>query len=397
MPMAGFDCNTIFLEKLLELLKSDGGVTSLLTLLHYLLTQVMELEVNQITNAQLYEHSQAREAKRSGYRDRRFDSALGTCHLRVPKLRQGGYIPSFMKPRMRSDAALINVVEEAAINGVSTRKMEKLLQSLGIESISASQVSNMTERLNEEAKNFRKRSLAGHSYPVLWVDALYEHVRTGGKVLSMAVEIVCGVNEEGAREIIAIETMLTESESSYSQLFDSLMARGLSGVKLVISDAHPGLESAIRKKFVGASWQRCKVHFMRNVLAHIPNKEVETFAARLKEIWQSPTATKARLVAKELAQTYEKRYPKAIDVLMAGLEDSLSYYEFPGLDPKRISSTNMLERLNREARRRSSSVTVFPSPESYLKLMTMYLIEYSEDWGKHCYLNREAIQNLLSD
>lgn len=397
MPMVGSDYSTNFLEKLLGLLKSDGGVTNLLALLRFLLIQVMDLEVNQITNAQLYEHSQDREAKRSGYRDRRFDSSLGTLHLKIPKLRQGGYIPSFITPRMRSDAALITVVEEAAINGVSTRKMEKLLQSLGIESVSASQASKMTERLNEEAKNFRTRSLEEHSYPVLWVDALYERVRTGGKVVSMAVEIVCGVNEEGAREVIAIETMLTESESSYSLLFDSLIARGLSGVKLVISDAHPGLERAIRNKLVGASWQRCKVHFMRNVLAHVPNKEVSAFASELKAIWQAPTAAKARLVAQELAQTYEKRYPKAIAILLDGLENTLSYYAFPGLDSKRVSSTNMLERLNREARRRSSSVNVFPSQESYLKLMTMYLIEYSEDWGKYCYLNREAIQNLLSD
>lgn len=232
----------------------------------------------------------------------------------VPKVRQGGYVPFFVSNRKRSETALIQVVQEAFVNGVSTRKMEHLAKSLGIENLSRSQVSNMAKELDEQVESFRNRPLNSSRYPVLWVDALYEKVRYDGHVISMAIQVVCGVNEEGTREVLAIEPMLEESKESYTQLFDKLKERGLQMPSLVISDAHSGLIAAIQKNFPGASWQRCKVHFMRNILARIPHKSKESFAADLKQIWLAPDAKAARKRADSLTKEYEKRFPDAIRI-----------------------------------------------------------------------------------
>jgi len=323
---------------------------------------------------------------------------MGTMYLMVPKVRNGGYVPFFVTERKRSEAALIQVVQEAFVQGVSTRKMEKLARSLGIENLSRSQVSEMTKGLNDQVREFCSRSLADTRYPVIWTDALYEKVRFDGRVISMAVFIVCGVNEQGRREVLAVEPMLEESKESYSQLFQSLRRRGLKTPSLVVSDANKGLAAAIQENFPGASWQRCKVHFMRNILAHLPQKEKKSFAAQLKEIWSAPTAELARRRAEELAGQYGKRFPKAIEILMEGLEDSLAFYAFPELDARKISSTNMLERLNKEIRRRTNVVGIFPNPDSYLRLVATYLIEYAEDWSvSRAYLNPKSIQTLLQN
>ena len=231
---------------------------------------------------------------------------------------------------------------------------------------------------------------------MLWTDALYEKVRYDGRVVSMAVQLVCGVNEAGMREVLAVEPMLEESRESYAQLFAKLKERGLQTPALVISDAHAGLVAAIRECFLGASWQRCKVHFMRNILAHVPQKEKESFAAQLKEIWLAPSAELARQRAELLSEQYGKRFPRAIELLEDGLEDSLAFYAFPDLDARKISSTNMLERLNKEIRRRTNVVGIFPNKESYLRLVTTYLMEYADDWSvSRAYLNPKSIQTLL--
>jgi transposase-like protein len=315
----------------------------------------------------------------------------------VPKMRQGGYVPFFVSNRKRSEAALIQVVQEAFVNGVSTRKMERLAKSLGIENLSRSQVSNMAKELDEQVESFRNRSLADCRYPVLWVDALYEKVRYDGRVVSMAILLVCGVNETGTREVLAIEPMLEESRESYAQLFAKLKARGLQPPSLVISDAHAGLVAAIRECFSGASWQRCKVHFMRNILVHIPHRDKQAFATELKQIWLAPDAESARERAVALAEKYEKRFPQAIQTLEDGLEDSLQFFAFPVLDFRKISSSNMLERLNKEIRRRTRVVGIFPNPESYLRLVTTYLMEYAEDWSSaRAYLSAQSIHDALT-
>ena len=377
------------------LLKCMSEPDPMLSMLEWLCAQLMEAEVSGIVGAEKNTHNPSRSDYRCGYRPRRLDTRMGTMYLMVPKLRSRGYIPFFVTERKRSEAALIQVIQEAFVQGVSTRKMEKLARSLGIENLSRSQVSEMTKGLNEQVQDFRSRSLAGH-YPVIWTDALYEKVRVDGRIVSMAVLVACGVNAQGQREVLAVEPMMEESKESYSQLFQSLKQRGLETPSLVVSDANKGLIAAIRESFPGASWQRCKVHFMRNILAHVPQKEKYAFAAQLKEIWLAPSAELARQRAKQLSERYEKRFPKAIEILEEGLEDSLAFYAFPELDARKISSTNMLERLNKEIRRRTNVVGIFPNPDSYLRLVTTYLMEYAEDWSvSRAYLNPKSIQSLL--
>jgi putative transposase len=271
-------------------------------------------------------------------------------------------------------------IQEAYINGVSTRKIEKLAKSLGVDSISRSQVSEITKELNDQVAAFRNRPLE-KTYPVLWVDALYEKIRYNRHVRNMAVLVVIGVDESGHRDILAIEPMQEESEATYQALFEKLKDRGLKNVWLAVSDAHKGLVKVIQRSFVGCSWQRCKVHFMRNILAHVPAKGKSLFAEKLKQIWLQPDIESAKAYANALMDAYENQYPDAVDVLEAGLEDSLQFYGFERIDDRKISSTNILERLNREIRRRTSVVGVFPSLDSYVRLVTICLLEYSEEWS----------------
>ena len=372
-----------------------GTADPMLNMLEWLCSQMMETEISNKIGAEKHEQSQERTSHRCGFRTRRLDTRMGTMYLLVPKVRNGGYIPFFVTERKRSEAALVQVVQEAFVNGVSTRKMEKLAKSLGIESISRSQVSEMTKGLNEQAEDFRNRPLTSNAYPVLWVDALYEKVRYGGHVVSMAILLVCGVSEEGKREVLAIEPMLEESKESYKQLFEKLKERGLTKPSLIVSDAHKGLVAAIGECFPGASWQRCKVHFMRNILVHVPHKEKERFAGLLKGIWLTTDLATAKQRAQELADQYKEKCPKAVETLEEGLEDALTFLAFPKLDARKVSSNNMLERLNKEIRRRTRVVGIFPNPESYLRLITVYLMEYSEDWSvTRSYLSEESLKSL---
>ena len=368
----------------------------MLCMLEWLCSRMMEAEVSSKIGAEKHEQSQERTSHRCGFRPRRLDTRVGTIYLMVPKVRNGGYIPFFVTERKRSEAALIQVIQEAYVQGVSTRKIEKLAKSLGIEGISRSQVSEMTQGLNEQAEEFRNRPLSSNAYPVLWVDALYEKVRYASRVVSMAILLVCGVNSEGKREVLAIEPMLEESKESYSQLFEKLKERGLKKPSLIISDAHKGLVAAIGTCFPGASWQRCKVHFMRNILAYVPQKEKKSFASVIKEIWLAPTADLARKRAYDVMDAYAKRFPKAVQCLENGLEDSLTFYAFPKLDARKISSSNMIERLNREIRRRTSVVGIFPNEASYVRLVTTYLMEYAVDWSvSRAYLSQDSIEATL--
>jgi transposase-like protein len=314
-------------------------------------------------------------------------------YLLVPKLRKGGYIPFFVVERKRSEQALIQVVQEAFINGVSTRKIERLAKSLGIENLSASQVSEINKGLNEQVEVFRTRLLE-REYPVLWIDALYEKIRTDGRVINMAVLIVTGINTTGIREILAVEPVYAETEETYTQLFNKLKERGLEDVWLVVSDAHKGLQAAVKKSFLGASWQRCKVHFMRNILAHVGHRDKGQFAAKLKQIWVQPDRASALRLADLFIDEYQEQYPEAIEVLSEGLEDSLQFYSFEDFDSKKVSSTNMQERLHKEIRRRTRVVGIFPSEESYVRLVTSYLIEYSEEWSTgRSYIRSELIES----
>lgn len=387
--------NNLSLDKML--LQFIAEEDPMLSMLKWLCEQLMEVEVTAKINASKSERNPQRAGYRSGYRVRRFDTRMGTMYLFVPKLRNGGYIPFFVTEKKRSEVALMNVIQEAYINGVSTRKIDKLAKSLGIESISRGQVSQITKELNDQVAAFRERPLQ-EVYPVLWIDSLYEKMRVGNQVNNMAVAVVIGVDERGQRDILAVEPMYEESEAAYQEVFNKLKARGLNNPWLVISDAHKGLINAIKKSFVGCSWQRCKVHFMRNILAHVPAKGKAIFSEKLKQIWLQPDKESAKFYANSLMDDYENQYPDAINVLEAGLEDSLQFYTFDRIDHRKISSTNILERLNREIRRRTSVVGVFPSMDSYVRLVTTYLIEYSEEWSTgRCYIRSEIIQLTKED
>lgn len=374
------------------LLHFMGESDPLYSMLQWLTERMMEIEAELKAGAAKGKHTPDRTTHFSGTRVRRFDTRLGTLYLLVPKLRHGGYVPFFVTEKKRSEQALIQVVQEAFINGVSTRKMERLARSLGIEGISAGQVSAMTKDLDEQVARFRSRPLE-REYPIIWVDALYEKIRFDGRVISMAVLVVAGITVEGHREILACEPMVNESEETYRALFAALRKRGLEKVWLCVSDAHKGLRKAVQKAFLGCSWQRCKVHFMRNILAHVSHKEKGSFADKLKTIWLQPTKTAAIHAARMLNDEYGDRFPQAIATLEEGLEDALQYLAFSCFDHRKISSTNILERLNREIRRRSRVVGIFPGMDSYLRLITSYLIEYAEDWstGK-CYIKQALIE-----
>ena len=393
--MAKTHDTTEFAEVLQEI--SESG-NPLLTMLRMICEEFMELEVSQKISAERSERSEERTGYRSGYRNRRLDTRLGTLHLSIPKLRSGGYVPAFMERWQRSEQALIIAVHDIYVMGVSTRKVKALAESMGIESISAAEVSNMSKLLDEQVEAFRKQDFTGKQFPILWVDAVYEKVRVDSRVVSMAIEIVCGVNTDGHREVLAIEPMAMESKDSYLALFRDLRSRGLEVPKLIISDAHTGLVAAIQEGFPGASWQRCKVHFMRNILAHIPQRSKDAFAKELKQIWLAEDAEHARALAAALAEKYRSKYPKAIECLEDGLEDSLTFFSFPMFDQRKIASSNMIERLNKEIRRRTRVVGIFPNEASYMRLVCSYILEYAEDWTyERVYLSPESIRKMMDE
>lgn len=386
---------TGFMEVLQEI--SESG-NPLLTMLRMMCQEFMEMEVSQKLSADRSERTEGRSGYRSGYRDRRLDTRLGTLNLSVPKIRSGGYVPAFMDRWQRSEQALIATIHDIYVMGVSTRKVKALAENMGIESISAAEVSKMAKGLDEQVEAFRKQDFSGKKYPILWVDAIYEKVRVDSRVVSMAIEIVCGVSTDGHREVLAIEPMAMESKDSYLALFRDLCSRGLEVPKLIISDAHTGLVAAIQEGFPGASWQRCKVHFMRNILAHIPQRSKDSFAKELKQIWLAEDADQARKLASILADKYRSKYPKAIECLENGLEDSLTFFSFPMIDQRKIASSNMIERLNKEIRRRTRVVGIFPNEASYMRLVCSYILEYAEDWAyERVYLSPDSLRKMQDD
>lgn len=393
--MAQVNNTTGFAEVLQEI--SESG-NPLLTMLRMICQEMMELEVNQQIKADRSQRTEERTGYRSGYRERRLDTRLGTLNLDVPKVRNGGYVPFFMEKWQRSEQALITTIHDIYVMGVSTRKVKLLAEDMGIKGISAAEVSKMAKQLDDQVTAFRKQSFGGKQYPILWIDAIYEKVRVDNRVISMAIEIVCGVSSDGHREVLAIEPMGTESEDSYLVLFRDMRSRGLAVPKLVISDAHSGLVNAIQQGFPGASWQRCKVHFMRNILAYIPQRAKDAFAKELKEIWLAKDATEARSQANTLCDKYRNKYPKAVECLENGLEDSLTFYAYPMIDQRKIASSNMIERLNKEIRRRTRVVGIFPNEASYERLVCSYILEYAEDWAyERVYLSPESLRKMLDE
>ena len=360
------------------------------------LNQVMAVEIGQLVGAEPHEGADGRTNQRNGYRERRLDTRVGTVDLAIPKLRKGAYFPSFLEPRRRSEEALLNVIQEAYVHGVSTRKVSDLVRALGVEGVSRSEVSRICASLDEQVEAFRNRPLEKR-YPYLWLDATHLKVREAGRVVSNAVVVAYGLNEDGYREVVGVSVGASENETFWMEFLRSLVERGLTGVQLAISDAHKGLKKAISTVLTGASWQRCTVHFMRNVQGKVTKSAQGMVTASVRTIFNQPDHGSAVAQLEKMAEMLQDRYPQVAEMLWEAMEDILAYMHFPESHWRQIRSTNLLERLNKEIARRSDVVGIFPNPASALRLIGMVLAEQNDEWqvGRR-YMSQEtlALMNL---
>lgn len=360
------------------------------------LRDIMESEVTELAGAGLHERSENRLAHRNGYRTRTFDTRVGTLDLAIPRLRRGSYFPSFLEPRRRSEQALVAVVAEAYVNGVSTRKVERLVEQLGIESMSRSTVSRLCRVLDEQVEIFRARPLEGR-YPYLWLDARVERVREAGSVRQKALVVAYGVHETGRREVLGTDVGEAESEAFWREFLRSLVARGLSGVLLCISDAHTGLKKAIGQ-VLGCPWQRCMVHFLRDMQGHVTRSQQQMVAAAIRQVFQAEDLGQARLVLAEVVGRLESAVPKVAGLLEAAEEELLAFMHFPAEHWTKLRSTNPLERINREIGRRSDVVGIYPNDESLLRLSGALLLEQTDEWlVSRRYLSVESLAKLYPE
>lgn len=354
----------------------------------------IELEAEEIIGAERYERSPHRKNQRNGHRERVWETRVGEIPLRIPKLREGSYFPSLLDPRRRAEKALLAVVQTAYVKGVSTRKVDDLLKALGLTGIDKSKVSRVCKELDELVEGFRNRSLDGE-YPYLWLDALYLKVRQDHRIVSQAMVIAIGVRETGERDILGFSLGASEEYAFWMDFLRSLVRRGLKGVQLVTSDAHEGLKAAIGEVLTGATWQRCRVHFMRNVLANIPKASKAVVAAAIRTIFAQPDREAAGQQLNEVVKAMQSRWPKAAGVVARAEEDVLAYMNFPPEHWTRIYSTNPLERLNKEIKRRTNVVGVFPDEPSVIRLVGAVLMETSDEWqvGRR-YFSKESMRKL---
>jgi transposase-like protein len=361
----------------------------------WLVQQLMEAEVSAQIGAERYERTEERATQRNGYRTRPWDTRVGTLALAIPKLRQGSYFPSWLEARKRGEQALVSVVAEAYVQGVSTRKVEALVQSLGIAGISKSEVSRMAASLDTQVSAFRTRRLDGQ-YPYVWIDARYEHVREDHRVQSMAVVIAYGVRVDGVREVLGLDIGLSEDVAVWRAFLQGLVARGVHGVRLVISDAHPGLKQAVKEVFLGAGWQRCRVHFMRNLLARVPKNAQAMVAATVRTIFDQPDRAAAEAQLLQVVEALGERFPAVTQLLLEAEGEILTFYDFPSEHRRQIYSTNPLERLNKELKRRSAVVGIFPNRGAVLRLFGALLAEQNDEWlvAGHRYMSEISMRKL---
>jgi len=344
--------------------------------------QLMGAEVDVICGAGYGERSPERVNSRNGYRPREWDTRAGTIELAVPKLRAGSYFPDWLLDRRRrAEQALISVIATSYLLGVSTRRVDKLVRTLGIEGISKSQVSRMAKVLDTEVEQFRNRPLDTGPYTYVWMDALTQKVREGGRVVQIAVVIANGVNADGQREILGVDLVTTEDGAGWLAFLRSLVARGLSGVKLVISDAHEGLVDAIGSALVGAGWQRCRTHFAANLRGKTPKHAWPMVAGMLKSVFEQPDRPAVHRQFREVCAALEGKFPDALALLEAAETDVLAFTAFPTEHWKQIRSNNPQERQNKEIRRRTDVVGIFPDRASVIRLVGAVLAEQHEEWA----------------
>jgi putative transposase len=359
----------------------EGDGDFLRDTVHLLAQGVMEAEVTELTGVPKGERAPDRRlTSRNGYRDRRWDTRVGTIDLAIPRVRDGSYFPSLLEPRRRAERALLAVVQEAYVLGVSTRRVDDLVQSLGITGISKSEVSRICAALDAEVGVFRDRPLI-EAYPYVFLDATYLKVREAGRVVSMAALVATGVAMSGERRVLGVELSAGNDEGSAWPMFiRSLIGRGLHGVRLVISDDHAGLVKAIREQLLGSGWQRCRVHLTRNAQDLVPRSARSMIASAVRSVFEQPDERSAHEQFGQVIDSLEPRFPAVAKLLLDAEADLLAHFSFPETHRRQIRSTNPLERLNKEIKRRTAVVGIFPNRAAVIRLVGMILAEQDDEW-----------------
>jgi len=381
-------------DEVVGYLLEGEGLDVLRESLAWVVQQLMEAEVSELVGAERGERApEERLTHRNGYRTRPWSTRAGELELAIPKIRRGSYFPSFLEPRKRSEQALVSVVQEAYVAGVSTRKVDQVVESLGLR-ISKSEVSRICQGLDEQVEAFRQRPLEG-AYPYLWLDAKVEKVRDGGRVVRKCLVLAYGVHESGYREVIGLDVGECETEAFWRSFLRSLVERGLSGVQLVVSDAHAGLKKAIGQ-VLGCPWQRCSVHFLREALGHARREQQPMLAALLRAIVNADSAEQARELTGDALERLRAPLPKLAALLEEAEEDLTAFYAFPGDHWTKLRSTNPLERVNREIGRRTDVVGIFPNDRSLIRLAASVVIEQNDEWlvGRR-YLSAHSLEAAL--
>ena len=383
-------------EQVVSYLLEEDGLDFLRESLTWVVQQLMEAEVSELVGAARGERApEERLTHRNGYRARTWATRAGEIELAIPKIRRGSYFPSFLEPRRRSEQALVSVVQEAYVAGVSTRKVDQVVESLGLR-ISKSEVSRICAGLDEQVEAFRNRPLEGR-YPYLWLDAKVEKVRDGGRVVRKALVLAYAVHESGYREVIGLDVGESETEAFWRSFLRSLVERGLSGVQLVVSDAHAGLKKAIGQ-VLGCPWQRCSVHFLREALGHARREQQPMLAALIRPIFNAESREQARELLGEALERMRKPLPKIADLLEEAEDDLLAFYAFPADHHSKLRSTNPLERFNREIGRRTDVVGIFPNDKALIRLAASVVIEQNDEWlVGHRYLSQHSLDAVLTD
>jgi putative transposase len=380
-----------------ELLEKGSDATLLREMISFAAQRLMELETETLCGAGHGERSENRTNLRNGYRDRDWHTRAGTVELRIPKLRKGSYFPGFLEPRRMAEKALTAVIQESYVQGISTRSVDELVKAMGLEGISKSQVSRLCAEIDERVQTFLHRPIEGE-WPYLWLDATYVKARRDHHIVSVAVIVAMAVNTDGRREVLGMTIGNSEAEPFWTEFLRSLTRRGLRGVKLVISDAHEGLKAAIAK-VLGATWQRCRVHFMRNALAHAGKAQRRIVSAWIGTAFAQDDAEAARKQWRQVADQARPRISKLAALMDHAEADVLAYMGFPAQHRTKIHSTNPLERLNGEIKRRSEVVGIFPNEAAVIRLVGALLLEQNDEWAvqRARYMTLETIAPMGHD